>query len=253
MHKRDAQRVPRTTSEEKMGPEWNGGRPTRSNFRASLPIAAFTLLAFGAASVPGWAQGNPSADQIINSLRPSAGMAGGTRGIRPAMPALPSAQAGGQGDSSSGTPTAAMPAAMPSHPTAARSPATQAAVGRAPALAGEAPSVNLNVQFRTNSAELTPAAMRTLDQLGRALSSPALSGYHFRIEGHTDTVGSADTNKTLSEHRAQSVVEYLTSKYNLDPSRLQAVGMGEDGLLVPTPAQTPDIRNRRVQVVNVGA
>jgi outer membrane protein OmpA-like peptidoglycan-associated protein len=37
------------------------------------------------------------------------------------------------------------------------------------------------------------------------------------------------------------------------PSRLQAVGVGEQGLLVPTPPQTPDERNRRVQIINLDA
>ncbi len=222
--------------------------------RKNLPISTLAaLLVLAAAPACVWAQGNPSADQIINSLRPTAGMAGSTRGIRPAMPALSPAPTEAPAEQSPG----ATQAAMPSHPSAARNAAKRAAIRRAPATipaaAGEAPSVNLNVQFRTNSAELTPAATRTLDQLGRALSSEALSTYHFRIEGHTDTVGSPEANKALSERRAQSVVEYLTSKYGVDPSRLQAVGMGEDGLLVPTPEQTPEIRNRRVQVVNVGA
>ncbi len=218
--------------------------------RKSLPITTLAaLLALAAAPACGWAQGNPSSDQIINSLRPTAGMAGATRGIRPAMPAL--------NDTPAEQSPAATPAAMPSHSSATRNHAKRAAARREPeaipAAAGEAPSVNLNVQFRTNSAELTPAAMRTLDQLGRALSSETLAAYHFRIEGHTDTVGSPEANKALSERRAQSVVEYLASKYGVDPSRLQAVGMGEDGLLVPTPDQTSEIRNRRVQVVNVGA
>ncbi len=217
--------------------------------RKSSPITTLAALLALAAPACGWAQSNPSADQIINSLRPTAGMAGSTRGIRPAMPALPNAPAEQSPD--------ATPAAMPSHASAARNHAKRAAARREPeaipAAAGEAPSVNLNVQFRTNSAELTPAAMHTLDQLGRALSSEALAAYHFRIEGHTDTVGSPEANKTLSERRAQSVVEYLTSKYGVEPSRMQAVGMGEDGLLVQTPDQTPEIRNRRVQVVNVGA
>src|SRR4051794_11427100 len=52
-----------------------------------------------------------------------------------------------------------------------------------------APSVSLNVNFATGSAELTPDAQRVLDNLGRALSDQTLATYRFRIEGHTDTVG----------------------------------------------------------------
>jgi outer membrane protein OmpA-like peptidoglycan-associated protein len=113
--------------------------------------------------------------------------------------------------------------------------------------------VNLTVNFANGSADLTPDAIHTLDELGRALASKDLASYRFRIEGHTDTVGSRDYNRALSERRAEAVVDYVAKKFSVDASRLQAVGMGEDGPLVPTPPQTPEPRNRRVQVINLGA
>lgn len=115
------------------------------------------------------------------------------------------------------------------------------------------PSVSLNVDFATGSADLTPAAMHTLDALGQALGDQRLAGYHFRIEGHTDTVGTRPYNKALSQRRANAVADYLETKYQIDPARLRPVGMGEAGLLVATPDQTPDQRNRRVLVVNTGS
>lgn len=115
------------------------------------------------------------------------------------------------------------------------------------------PSVSLNVEFATGSAELTPQAMQALDQLAQALGTSALAAYHFRIEGHTDTVGSAGYNKMLSERRAETVVHYLVDKYQIAAARLQPIGMGEQGLLIPTPPQTANIRNRRVLVVNIGS
>jgi outer membrane protein OmpA-like peptidoglycan-associated protein len=114
-------------------------------------------------------------------------------------------------------------------------------------------SINLTVVFDTDSAQLTPQAMAALDALGRALSDRELSAYRFRIEGHTDTVGTPGYNRGLSELRAAAVVAYLTTKFHVAPSRLEAVGMGEQGLLVPTPPQTPELRNRRVQIINLGA
>ena len=48
-------------------------------------------------------------------------------------------------------------------------------------------------------------------------------------------------------------MDYVAKKFGVEPARLQAVGMGEDGLLVATPPQTPEPRNRRVQVINLGA
>ena len=116
-----------------------------------------------------------------------------------------------------------------------------------------APSVSLNVDFATGSAALTPQAKKVLGSLGTALKDPKLAGDRFRIEGHTDTVGSPAYNQALSEQRARAVASYLEQTYAIPGSRLEAVGMGEKGLLVPTPAQTPEARNRRVLVVNKGA
>lgn len=183
---------------------------------ARTTLAATLLLSAGLLG-PAFAQTqtNPGADSIVKSLTPTDGLNTGTRGIR-------------MGNAPSGS---AASTQAPSKPAA----------------------VSLNVQFASGSADLTPQATRSLDQLGQALSTPTLANYHFRIEGHTDTVGSADMNKTLSQRRAEAVVSYLTSKYQIDPARLQAVGMGEDGLLVSTPDNTPEARNRRVLVVNVGS
>ena len=204
--------------------------------RKSLLIAMVLL----GGTAEAMAQGNPSADQIINSLRPSGGMMGGTRGIRPVTPAAPSA------------PSASPPVAPASAGTThAVRPPTERRQATAPADA--APSVNLSVQFASNSAELTPSAMTTLSALGTALASNTLETYRFRIEGHTDTAGSPEVNKSLSERRAQAVVTFLASRFHIDPSRLDAVGMGEDGLLVQTPPNTAEPRNRRVQIINLGA
>lgn len=48
------------------------------------------------------------------------------------------------------------------------------------------------------------------------------------------------------------MADYLVSTYHVDPSKLQAISMGEDGLLGKTPAQTSEIRNSPVVVVNLG-
>ena len=199
-------------------------------------ITSIVLAPLVLGCVPAFAQSNPSASQIINSLKPSGNLAiGGTRGIRLATP-------------TDGAQAAAKPTSVPQTHTASNKP-----VAPATASSASAPAVSLTVNFANGSAELTPDAIKALDVLGEALSSKDLAGYKFRIEGHTDTVGSATYNKDLSEHRAEAVVDYIAKKFNVDPSRMQAVGMGEAGLLVQTPPQTPEPRNRRVQVINLGA
>ena len=115
------------------------------------------------------------------------------------------------------------------------------------------PAISLSVQFATGSAELTPQAVQMLDNLGKALNDQALAGYQFRIEGHTDTVGTRQYNKALSDRRAAAVVDYLANNFRVDRGRVQAVGMGEDDLLITTPDQTSEPRNRRVLVVNIGS
>ncbi|MGH7120923.1 MAG: OmpA family protein [Acetobacteraceae bacterium] len=213
--------------------------------------AAATLLAL---TPIGRAQEtNPSTQQIIKSLTPT-GNLGTTRGIRlapaPAAPALATPAA-------AAAPSPAPAAAAPSPAPAAAAPAAsqQAAPPAAPAPAATtpaAPSVNLNVEFATDSAALTPAARQTLDSLGEALSSQQLAAYRFRIEGHTDTVGNPEYNLALSQRRADAVAAYLEQKFGISSTRLETVGMGEKGLLVPTPPNTPELKNRRVQVINIG-
>lgn len=140
------------------------------------------------------------------------------------------------------------PAAAPAHAATASAASTTAP----PKPAESAPSVSLTVEFASGSADLTPQARATLDQLGRALTSADLANFRFRIEGHTDTVGSADANKALSARRAATVASYLETNFSVTPTRLEAVGMGEEGLLVQTPPQTANAQNRRVKVVNLG-
>ena len=205
-----------------------------------IGLAAAAAIAFAGASTA-FAQSSPSADDIIGSLRPtSSQLRGPTRGIRPAT-IIP--------DETSPNPAVTRVSHVTRHVQEA-DPAPSAVT--APDSA-DGPSVKLVIDFRTGSAELTPGAEHTLDQLGKALTSEALANFHFRIEGHTDTVGDATSNKDLSARRAEAVSTYLEQKFAVNADRLQAVGMGSDQLLVPTPDQTPEPRNRRVKIVNLGS
>ena len=114
-----------------------------------------------------------------------------------------------------------------------------------------AAAISLAVFFPSGSATLTPQAERELAPLGRALNAPQLATFRFRIEGHTDSVGDPASNQALSERRAAAVRAYLIQRWGVSPDRLQAVGLGESQLLIPTPDETPNPRNRRVQVINL--
>ena len=65
--------------------------------------------------------------------------------------------------------------------------------------------------------------------------------------GHTDTVGSLAFNDKLSLARAERLRETLV-KLGIAPERIQATGRGKRELLVPTEDNTPEPRNRRVEI-----
>ena len=81
-----------------------------------------------------------------------------------------------------------------------------------------------------------------------ALKSPALAARKFRIEGHTDSVGSREANLELSRRRAQSVVDFLASQ-GADPAKFEVQGYGPDKPLDGRNAANG--ANRRVKVVLV--
>ena len=112
------------------------------------------------------------------------------------------------------------------------------------------PKVDLNIPFEYNSAELAPEAKQQLEELSSALLGDSLSGYRFEIAGHTDASGSPDYNRQLSNRRADSVKQFLLSQ-GIGAERLNAVGYGEDNLLLADDPMHAD--NRRVEVKNLGA
>jgi len=108
------------------------------------------------------------------------------------------------------------------------------------------------ILFPYDSAELTPEAMKDLDQLGTALTSNRLAPCCFEIEGHTDDRGSDEYNLGLSERRARSVIDYLVRTFGIDGQRLTPVGRGEKKPIADNGSEAGRTRNRRVQVVNLG-
>ncbi|HOI75744.1 MAG TPA: OmpA family protein [Syntrophales bacterium] len=67
------------------------------------------------------------------------------------------------------------------------------------------------------------------------------------VIGHTDTVGNSEANEKLALQRAQSVAEIIR-KAGLQVQDLTIASHGERNLLVSTPDNTPEPRNRRVEV-----
>ena len=113
-------------------------------------------------------------------------------------------------------------------------------------------SVDVNtINFASGSWEVSPDQIPQLQGLADAMlkviqENPSTV---FMIEGHTDAVGSAEDNMSLSDRRAESVAEILTSNFNIPPENLVTQGYGEQHLRVQTDG--PSRENRRVQVRNI--
>ena len=68
------------------------------------------------------------------------------------------------------------------------------------------------------------------------------------VTGHTDTSGSAQYNQGLSVRRANAVAAELV-RLGVPRNEISARGVGESQLLVPTPDNTREPQNRRVEIV----
>ena len=103
-----------------------------------------------------------------------------------------------------------------------------------------------SVKFGFNRDNLTPKAKEALDQLAGSLSTT--KGYIVALEGGTDSVGSADYNYDLSQRRANSVIQYLASKYNVPAHKIYVIGLGKDKPVEDNKTKAGRADNRRVDV-----
>lgn len=102
------------------------------------------------------------------------------------------------------------------------------------------------VTFQTNSATLTPQGVAVLVRAAAILAgNPTV---RIRIEGHTDTIGSAARNLALSRARAEAVRTALAAR-GVAADRMTAVGFGETRLKVPDTSAANQAVNRRVEFV----
>jgi outer membrane protein OmpA-like peptidoglycan-associated protein len=117
------------------------------------------------------------------------------------------------------------------------------------AIAKKKPSIDLEINFEYNSANIAASAMSQVAALGQALSSADLKGNTFIVAGHTDAKGGEVYNQGLSERRAEAVKRFLAEKHGIDASSLVTVGYGK--LQLKNTANPFASENRRVQLVNM--
>jgi outer membrane protein OmpA-like peptidoglycan-associated protein len=102
-----------------------------------------------------------------------------------------------------------------------------------------------NVFFDFDKSDLKPESFVELDKLAELLKKNAT--VKIEIGGHTDNKGDTKYNQTLSQKRAESVVNYLIQK-GIDKTRLSAKGYGETQPVAPNDTEENKAKNRRTEV-----
>jgi outer membrane protein OmpA-like peptidoglycan-associated protein len=106
------------------------------------------------------------------------------------------------------------------------------------------------VYFDFNKSTLKPESYPVLDEAAKILKeNPTI---RVEIQGHTDSVGSASYNQTLSEARAATVVNYFVMTHQIDPRRLLPRGYGETMPIASNASEAGRSLNRRVEFVILG-
>lgn len=205
---------------------------TRRRF-VLTPMLASLLAASGLALMAGplGAAERPSVNEILNALKPGAK----TRALSPSR-TQPSAEDQRFIDSLRVVKTRSL---------------SSGERQKVAEIAKEKPSIDLEIYFNYNSAQITSKAVPDLMNLGRALSSPELKGGTFLVGGHTDAKGGDAYNQRLSERRAEEVKRFLMQKFGLAAEGLVTAGYGKEQLKdVANPLAG---ENRRVQITNLEA
>ena len=102
-----------------------------------------------------------------------------------------------------------------------------------------------DVLFETGSATLSASSNKSLDELAAFMKRKTTM--EIEVAGHTDNVGNAEANLTLSQKRAEAVRNYLLRK-GIHPSRVKAKGYGQDSPVADNGTEEGRRKNRRTEI-----
>lgn len=103
----------------------------------------------------------------------------------------------------------------------------------------------MNIQFKTGSAEISPASMVLVRNAAEYIKK-APAGTKIEVGGHTDNVGNAAANMTLSDARANAVMAKLV-EFGVDAGVLTAKGYGQDKPIADNATAEGKAQNRRIE------
>lgn len=149
--------------------------------------------------------------------------------------------------------TATQKASQANQSAAQAQGSAQEAVNRADSLASVVKNLDnykavsdVSVTFGFDKAVLTKPEKAELDKFATSLGDQ--KSYILQVTGGTDSTGDANYNYALSQRRADAVVQYLASTYNIAPHRFYLIGIGKDVEVAPNTTAAGRAKNRRVTV-----
>ncbi len=108
--------------------------------------------------------------------------------------------------------------------------------------------IALYINFETGKADIKPESQEIINQIVEMLKQN--NDLKISIEGHTDNVGSDKSNQTLSENRAESVMNAIVAQ-GIDKSRLSSKGWGASKPIADNRTEEGRAKNRRVEIVKM--
>ena len=121
------------------------------------------------------------------------------------------------------------------NPKEAKNPAARAIVNK-----------SLTIYFTPGSDAIMNGSYFTLDSLGDTMT--AFGNTFLRVEGNTDSTGSAKQNKTLSQRRADAVKKYLVAHFAIPEARFQTIGQGSANPVASNESEAGRQQNRRTDI-----
>ena len=108
--------------------------------------------------------------------------------------------------------------------------------------------ITYGITFDVGKATIKPESMGEINRIVQLMNeNPTLK---FSVEGHTDSTGNAASNQTLSEQRAQAIVDKLV-ELGIAKDRLTAVGKGQNNPIADNSTDEGRAKNRRVEFVKM--
>lgn len=103
------------------------------------------------------------------------------------------------------------------------------------------------IYFDTGKSDIKPESAAAIAEISKLLQSDPSLKLH--VVGHTDNVGSVDSNLKLSQSRAEAVIQSLVKNHGIEAARLRAFGCGQFAPVLSNDTEEGRAKNRRVELV----